>query len=89
MGLISLTCVFCHNVTKIHIEILSFSCSLLLLVKADGDHFAVPKSKTKSIWLNASIIVIQSWYNSTERLFPVLYFTIFSKGYHFDRSILI
>ena len=24
------------------IEMLSFSCSVLLLVKADGDHFAVP-----------------------------------------------
>ena len=44
MGLISLTWVFCHNLVKIHlvvIEILSFSCSLLLLVKADGDHLAV------------------------------------------------
>ena len=35
MGLISLTWVFCHNLVKIHlgvIEILSFICSLLLLV---------------------------------------------------------
>ena len=34
MGLISLTWVFCHNLVKIHfvvIEILSFSCSMLLL----------------------------------------------------------
>ena len=36
MGLISLTWVFCHNLVKIHlvpIEILSFSCFVLLLVK--------------------------------------------------------
>ena len=42
------TRVFCHNLVKIHlvvIEILSFSCSVLLLVKADGDHLAVPNSK--------------------------------------------
>ena len=35
---------------KIHlvvIEILSFSCSVLLLVNADGDHFAVPNCKKK------------------------------------------
>ena len=45
MGLISLTWVFCHNLVKIHlevIEILSFSCSMPLLVKADSDHLAVP-----------------------------------------------
>ena len=45
MGLISLTLVFCHNLVKIHlevIEILSFSCSVLLLAKANGDHLAVP-----------------------------------------------
>ena len=91
MGLISLTRVFCHNLVKIHyevIEILSFSNSVILLVKADGNHLAVPNSK-KSKWLNAKIIVIQSWYNSIERLFPVLYFAIFSKECHLDRSILI
>ena len=36
MSLISLTWVFCHNLVKIHlvvIEILSFLCSVLLLVK--------------------------------------------------------
>ena len=36
MGLISLTWVFCHNLVKIHlvvIERLSFSCSVLLLVR--------------------------------------------------------
>ena len=47
MGLISLTWVFCHNLLKIHlvvIEILSFSC-FVLLVKADGDHLAVPNCK--------------------------------------------
>ena len=74
MGLISLTWVFCHNLIKIHlvvIEILLFSCSVLLLVKADGDHPAVPNCKKKSKWLNAKIIIIQSWYNSTERFFPV------------------
>ena len=80
MGLILLTWVFCHNLVKIHlvvIEILSFSCSVLLLVKADGNHLAVPnckkkkkkKKKKKSKWLNAKIIVAQSWYNSTERFF--------------------
>ena len=50
MGLISLTWVFCHNLVKIHlvvIEILSFSCSVLLLVKADGNHLAVPNCKKK------------------------------------------
>ena len=44
MGLISLTWVFCHNLVKIHfvvIEILSFSCSVILLVKA------VPNCKKK------------------------------------------
>ena len=44
MGLISLTWVFCHNLVQIHlvvIEIFSFSCSVLLLEKADGDHLAV------------------------------------------------
>ena len=48
MGLISLTWVFCHNLVKTHfvvIEILSFSCSVLSLVKADGDHLVVPKIK--------------------------------------------
>ena len=92
MGLISLTWVFCHNLVKINlvvIEILSLSCSVLLLVKADGNHLTVPNHKKKSIWLNAKIIVIQSWYNSTERFFPVLYFAIFSKRFHLDRSILI
>ena len=50
MGLISLTWVFCHNLFKIHseaIEILKFSCSVLLLVKAGGDHLAVPNCKKK------------------------------------------
>ena len=54
MGLISLTWVFCHYLVKIHsvvIEILSFTCSVLLLVKADGDHLAVPNCK-KSKQLN-------------------------------------
>ena len=73
MGLILRTWVFCHNLVKIHlvvIEILSFSCSVLLLVKADGNHLAVPNcKKKKSKWLNAKIIVAQSWYNSTERVF--------------------
>ena len=48
VGLISLTWVFCRNFVKIHlvvIEILSFSCSVLLLVKADGDHLAVSNGK--------------------------------------------
>ena len=85
MGLISLTWVFCHNLIKIHlviIEMLSFSCSVLILVKADGDHLAVPNCK-KSIWLNAKIIVIQRWYNSTKDFFSSFilgYF--FSKGCH-------
>ena len=29
-------------------EILSFSCSVLLLVMADGDHLALPDSKKKN-----------------------------------------
>ena len=48
MGLISLACVFCHNLVKSHLvvlEILSFSCSVLIFVKADGDHLAVPNCK--------------------------------------------
>ena len=48
MGLISLTCVFCHNLVKIHlviIEILSFSCSVVFLVMADGNHLAMPDCK--------------------------------------------
>ena len=72
MGLISLTWVFCHNLVKIHIEviqILSFTCFVLLLVKADGDHLAVPNCKKKSKWLNAKIIVMRSWYNSIDRFF--------------------
>ena len=73
MDLILLTCVFYHNLVKLHlvvIEILSFSCSVLLLVKADGNHLAVQNyQKKKSKWLNAKIIVIQSWYNSIERFF--------------------
>ena len=71
MGLISLTWVFCHNLVKIRlvvIGILSFSCSVLLLVKADGDNLAVPNCK-KSKWLNAKIIITQNWYNSIERFF--------------------
>ena len=50
MGLLSLTWVFCHNLVIINlmvIVILSFSCSVLLLVKADGDHLAVPNCKKK------------------------------------------
>ena len=48
MGLISLTLIFCHNLVKTHlevIEILSFSCPVLLLVKEDGDHLAEPNCK--------------------------------------------
>ena len=108
MGLILLTWVFCHHLVKIHfvvIEILSFSCSVLLLVKADGDHLAVPncqkkkkkKKRKKSKWLYSKIIVTQSWYNSIERFSQFLYFvqihfhvcTIFSKGCHLEKSILI
>ena len=47
MGLISLTWVFC-NLVKIHLvvnEILSFSCFVLFLVMADGDHLAVSNCK--------------------------------------------
>ena len=39
---------FCHNLVKIHlvgIDILTFLCSVLLLVKAYGDHLAVPNCK--------------------------------------------
>ena len=51
MGLISFIWVFCHNLVKIHlavIEILSFSCSVLLLVKEDGEHLAMPNCKKKN-----------------------------------------
>ena len=71
MGMISLTWVFCHNLVKIHlmvIEILSFSCAVLFLVMADGDHLAVPNCK-KIKWLNTKSIMTQSWYNSIERFF--------------------
>ena len=50
MGLISLTWVFCHCLVKVHLEViemLSFSCSVLLLVKADGNHLAVTNCKKK------------------------------------------
>ena len=80
MRLILLTWVFCHNLIKIHlviIEMMSFSCSVLLLVKADGDHLAVPSCKKKSIWLNTKIVVIQRWYNSTERFFFQFYTWLF------------
>ena len=63
MGLISLTWVFCYNLVKIHlmvIEILSFSCSVLLLAKADGNHLAVPNCKITKC-LIAKIIVTQTW----------------------------
>ena len=48
MGMISLAWVFCHNLVKIHlvaIAILSFSCSVILLVNADGDHLVVSNCK--------------------------------------------
>ena len=75
MGLISLKWVFCHNLVKINlvvIKILSFSCSVLLLVKADGDRLAVPnckkkKKKKKTAYVN--IIVKQSRNNSIEHFF--------------------
>ena len=63
MGLISLTWVFYHNLVIIHlivIEVLSFSCSVLFLVKALRPHLVVPNCK-KSKWLNAKIIVTKSW----------------------------
>ena len=81
MGLILLTWVIFHNLVKIHlvvIEIFSFSCSMLLLVKADGDYLVVPNcKKKKSKWLNAKIIVTQSWYNSIGRFFQ-FYTLLFS-----------
>ena len=61
----------CNNLVKISLvitEILSCSCSVLLLVKAAGDHLAVPNCK-KSKWLYAKIIVPQKWYNSIETVF--------------------
>ena len=48
MGLISLTWAFCHNLVKILlvvIEILSFSYSVLLLIKAVDDHLAMANWK--------------------------------------------
>ena len=71
MGLISPTWVFCHDLVKIHLvilEILCFSCSVLFLVTADGDHLELPNCK-RSKWLNAKITVIESCYNSIERFF--------------------
>ena len=84
MGLISLTWVFRNNWVKIYlevIEILSFLCSVLLLVKQMATILQchIAKKKKKSKWLNAKIIVKQSWYNSIDSFFPVLYFAIFSK----------
>ena len=76
-----------YNLVKIHLEvneILSFSCSVLLLVKADGDHLAVPnckKKKKNQKWLNAKIIVIQSRYNSIDRFFFQFYTLLFSVSY--------
>ena len=52
MGLISLTWIFCQNLIKIYLvvnKILSFSCSVLLSVKADGDHLAMPNCKKVNI----------------------------------------
>ena len=51
------------------IDILSFSFSVLLLVKADGNNLAVSNCEKQSKWLNAKIIVTQSWYHSIERFF--------------------
>ena len=71
MDLIALTWVFYHNLVKIHLvvlKILSFYSSVLILVKADGDHLVVPNYKKKK-WLNAKIIVTKSWYNFIERFF--------------------
>ena len=81
MSLISLTLVICHNLVKIHlvvIEILSFSCSVLYLLKTDGNHLVVPNCK-KSKWLNAKIIVTKSWYNSNERFFQCYILLLFVK----------
>ena len=56
------------------IEILSFSCSVLFVVTADGDHLAILNCK-KSKWLNAQIIATESWYNSFHReIFILCYF---------------
>ena len=66
MGLISLTWVFCYNLVKIHkvvIELLSFLCSVLFLVMADGDHLAMPNCKS------SKIIPLRD--------FPVSYFSTF------------
>ena len=58
------------------IEILSFSCSVLFVVTADGDHFAILNCK-KSKWLNAQIIATESWYNSFHReIFILCYFLV-------------
>ena len=91
MGLILFTWVFCHNLVKIHllvIEILSFSCSVLLVVKADATILQCQIEK-KSKWLNAKIIVTQSWYNTIESYFQFYTLLIFSKGCHLDRPIFI
>ena len=57
--------------------------------KDRGQPSCSAKLQKKIKRLNAKIIVIQSWYNSIERFFPVLYFAIFSKGCHLDRPIII
>ena len=72
MGLLSLTWVFCHNLVKnylVVIEILSFSCSVLLLCKGRWRPSCSAKLQKTSKWLNEKIIVTQSWYNCTERFF--------------------
>ena len=53
---------FDSNLVKIHyvvIEILSFSCSALFLVTANGDHLGMPNCR-KSKWLHTRNILAQS-----------------------------
>ena len=78
MGLISLTWVFCQNLIKIHlvlIEILSFSCSVLFVVTADGDHLVMPNCKI-SKWLNANLKIDRNLVQFHKSFFSVSYFAI-------------
>ena len=89
MGLISLTWVFCHNLVKIHlvvIEIMSFSCSVLLLVKADGNHLALPNCKKNQNVLMQRLLLHKA---DTIPLKDFSSFILCSRGYHLERSFLI
>ena len=55
-----------------------------ILVKADGDHLAVPNC-TKSKWLNAKITVAQTGTIPLQDFFQFYTLLFFSKGCYLDR----